>query len=179
MKNEGTAQVHEGTARRYCSKVLLLFESTAHYAQSTARCESTAVMFEVEFSQIQDDGVNIWVSKGRLLFFKNVSIYMQPLRGKRSSQVAYLHKTPIGMITKRGKKIHIICKLIIMCGGMIISLRGSDRLQRKIEAIRIFLAFASYMGFIVYQMDVKSAFLYVGNYRFDETKEQKNETRRT
>ncbi|GJZ02052.1 putative ribonuclease H-like domain-containing protein [Tanacetum coccineum] len=29
----------------------------------------------------------------------------------------------------------------------------------KIEAIRIFLAFASYMGFIVYQMDVKSAFL--------------------
>ncbi|GKB05045.1 putative ribonuclease H-like domain-containing protein [Tanacetum coccineum] len=29
-----------------------------------------------------------------------------------------------------------------------------------IEAIRIFLAFASYMGFIVYQIDVKSAFLY-------------------
>ncbi|GKF22251.1 putative ribonuclease H-like domain-containing protein, partial [Tanacetum coccineum] len=30
----------------------------------------------------------------------------------------------------------------------------------RIEAIRIFLAFASNMGFIVYQMDVKSAFLY-------------------
>ncbi|GKD27377.1 retrovirus-related pol polyprotein from transposon TNT 1-94 [Tanacetum coccineum] len=30
----------------------------------------------------------------------------------------------------------------------------------RIEGIRIFLAFASYMGFIVYQMDVKSAFLY-------------------
>ncbi|GJS66612.1 putative ribonuclease H-like domain-containing protein [Tanacetum coccineum] len=30
----------------------------------------------------------------------------------------------------------------------------------RIEAIRIFLAFASYMGFIVYLMDVKSAFLY-------------------
>ncbi|GJX89270.1 putative ribonuclease H-like domain-containing protein [Tanacetum coccineum] len=30
----------------------------------------------------------------------------------------------------------------------------------RIEAIRIFLVFASYMGFIVYQMDVKSAFLY-------------------
>nr|GEW21469.1 putative ribonuclease H-like domain-containing protein [Tanacetum cinerariifolium] len=30
----------------------------------------------------------------------------------------------------------------------------------RIEAIRIFLAFASYMGFIVYQIDVKSAFLY-------------------
>nr|GEY55678.1 hypothetical protein [Tanacetum cinerariifolium] len=30
----------------------------------------------------------------------------------------------------------------------------------QIEAIRLFLAFASYMGFLVYQMDVKSAFLY-------------------
>nr|GEV55982.1 ribonuclease H-like domain, reverse transcriptase, RNA-dependent DNA polymerase [Tanacetum cinerariifolium] len=30
----------------------------------------------------------------------------------------------------------------------------------RIEAIRIFLAFTSYMGFIVYQMDVKSALLY-------------------
>nr|GEU48276.1 putative reverse transcriptase, RNA-dependent DNA polymerase [Tanacetum cinerariifolium] len=30
----------------------------------------------------------------------------------------------------------------------------------KIEAIRLFLAYASYMGFTVYQMDVKSAFLY-------------------
>ncbi|GJT86265.1 putative ribonuclease H-like domain-containing protein [Tanacetum coccineum] len=29
-----------------------------------------------------------------------------------------------------------------------------------IEAIRLFLAFASYMGFTIYQMDVKSAFLY-------------------
>nr|GFA10185.1 putative ribonuclease H-like domain-containing protein [Tanacetum cinerariifolium] len=30
----------------------------------------------------------------------------------------------------------------------------------RIEAIRLFLAFASYMGFMVYQKDVKSAFLY-------------------
>ncbi|GJV88350.1 putative ribonuclease H-like domain-containing protein, partial [Tanacetum coccineum] len=30
----------------------------------------------------------------------------------------------------------------------------------RIEAIRIFLDFASYMGFIVYQMNVKSVFLY-------------------
>nr|GEW18879.1 putative ribonuclease H-like domain-containing protein [Tanacetum cinerariifolium] len=33
-------------------------------------------------------------------------------------------------------------------------------LVARIEAIRIFLVFASYIGFIVYQMDVKSAFLY-------------------
>nr|GEU69594.1 putative ribonuclease H-like domain-containing protein [Tanacetum cinerariifolium] len=30
----------------------------------------------------------------------------------------------------------------------------------RIEAIRLFLAFSSFMGFMVYQMDVKSAFLY-------------------
>ncbi|GJY91446.1 putative ribonuclease H-like domain-containing protein [Tanacetum coccineum] len=30
----------------------------------------------------------------------------------------------------------------------------------KIEAIRLFFAYASFMGFVVYQMDVKSAFLY-------------------
>ncbi|GKF18721.1 ribonuclease H-like domain-containing protein [Tanacetum coccineum] len=30
----------------------------------------------------------------------------------------------------------------------------------RIEAIRLFLAYASFMGFIVYQIDVKSAFLY-------------------
>nr|GEW03045.1 putative ribonuclease H-like domain-containing protein [Tanacetum cinerariifolium] len=33
-------------------------------------------------------------------------------------------------------------------------------LVARIEAIRIFLAFASYMGIIIYQMDLKSAFLY-------------------
>nr|GEV34857.1 retrovirus-related Pol polyprotein from transposon TNT 1-94 [Tanacetum cinerariifolium] len=31
----------------------------------------------------------------------------------------------------------------------------------RIEAIKLFLAYASFMGFLVYQMDVKSAFLYV------------------
>ncbi|GKF49457.1 putative ribonuclease H-like domain-containing protein, partial [Tanacetum coccineum] len=30
----------------------------------------------------------------------------------------------------------------------------------RIEAIRLFLAYASFMGFLVYQMDVNSAFLY-------------------
>nr|GEX23667.1 hypothetical protein [Tanacetum cinerariifolium] len=35
-----------------------------------------------------------------------------------------------------------------------------DERDILIEAIRIFLAFASFMGFIIYQMDVKSTFLY-------------------
>ncbi|GKA13734.1 putative ribonuclease H-like domain-containing protein [Tanacetum coccineum] len=34
----------------------------------------------------------------------------------------------------------------------------SKALVQRIEAIRLFLAFASFMGFIVYQMDVKSTF---------------------
>nr|GEV75510.1 ribonuclease H-like domain, reverse transcriptase, RNA-dependent DNA polymerase [Tanacetum cinerariifolium] len=35
-----------------------------------------------------------------------------------------------------------------------------DIVVARIEAIRLFLAYASFMGFMVYQMDVKSAFLY-------------------
>ncbi|GKE75797.1 putative ribonuclease H-like domain-containing protein, partial [Tanacetum coccineum] len=34
------------------------------------------------------------------------------------------------------------------------------RNKARIKGIRLFLAYASFMGFLVYQMDVKSAFLY-------------------
>nr|GEU92190.1 hypothetical protein [Tanacetum cinerariifolium] len=37
---------------------------------------------------------------------------------------------------------------------------GKRATVARIEAIRLFLAYASFMGFMVYQMDVKSAFLY-------------------
>ncbi|GJU43934.1 retrovirus-related pol polyprotein from transposon TNT 1-94 [Tanacetum coccineum] len=40
------------------------------------------------------------------------------------------------------------------------ALQDDSWVEAIIEAIRLFLAFASFMGFIVYQMDVKSAFLY-------------------
>ncbi|GJV21992.1 putative ribonuclease H-like domain-containing protein [Tanacetum coccineum] len=39
-------------------------------------------------------------------------------------------------------------------------LKGKRATRTKIEAIRLFLAYASFMRLIVYQMDVKSAFLY-------------------
>ncbi|GKF05697.1 putative ribonuclease H-like domain-containing protein [Tanacetum coccineum] len=38
--------------------------------------------------------------------------------------------------------------------------KGKRAIGTKIEAIRLFLAYASFMRFIVYQMDMKSAFLY-------------------
>nr|GEV87468.1 uncharacterized mitochondrial protein AtMg00810-like [Tanacetum cinerariifolium] len=37
---------------------------------------------------------------------------------------------------------------------------GKRAIVARIEAIRLFLTYASFMGFMVYQMDVKSAFLY-------------------
>nr|GFB07280.1 uncharacterized mitochondrial protein AtMg00810-like [Tanacetum cinerariifolium] len=37
---------------------------------------------------------------------------------------------------------------------------NEDNVVARIEAIRLFLAYASFMGFPVYQMDVKSAFFY-------------------
>nr|GEV40305.1 putative ribonuclease H-like domain-containing protein [Tanacetum cinerariifolium] len=40
------------------------------------------------------------------------------------------------------------------------SMTGVVKDQARIEAIRLFLAYASFMGFMVSQMDVKSAFLY-------------------
>ncbi|GJU17962.1 putative ribonuclease H-like domain-containing protein [Tanacetum coccineum] len=40
-----------------------------------------------------------------------------------------------------------------------VRLNKGDETRFKFK-IRLFLAFASYMGFLVYQMDVKSAFLY-------------------
>ncbi|GJW57435.1 retrovirus-related pol polyprotein from transposon TNT 1-94 [Tanacetum coccineum] len=44
----------------------------------------------------------------------------------------------------------------------LLELNGSGRIRwmnMRPEAIRIFLAYAAYMGFVVFQMDVKSAFL--------------------
>nr|GEV32645.1 hypothetical protein [Tanacetum cinerariifolium] len=49
-------------------------------------------------------------------------------------------------------------------------------LVARIEAIRLFLAFASYMGFMVYQMDVKSTFLY-GRGTIDKTLFLKKDSR--
>ncbi|GJX30200.1 retrovirus-related pol polyprotein from transposon TNT 1-94 [Tanacetum coccineum] len=38
--------------------------------------------------------------------------------------------------------------------------KGKRAIRTKIEVIKLFLAYVSFIGFIVYQMDVKSAFLY-------------------
>nr|GEU58947.1 hypothetical protein [Tanacetum cinerariifolium] len=43
---------------------------------------------------------------------------------------------------------------------VLVDLPHGKRAIARIEAIRLFLAYASFMGFMVYQMDVKSAFLY-------------------
>nr|GEV82891.1 putative ribonuclease H-like domain-containing protein [Tanacetum cinerariifolium] len=43
---------------------------------------------------------------------------------------------------------------------MLLSFTGGTQEVARIEPIRLFLAYASFMGFMVYQMDVKSAFLY-------------------
>nr|GEX60473.1 putative ribonuclease H-like domain-containing protein [Tanacetum cinerariifolium] len=48
----------------------------------------------------------------------------------------------------------------IAIGTKLILKNKRDARVARIEAIRLFLAFASYMGFMVYQIDVKSVFLY-------------------
>nr|GEY84573.1 putative ribonuclease H-like domain-containing protein [Tanacetum cinerariifolium] len=58
--------------------------------------------------------------------------------------------------------VHIMMKLRVH--RLILTTWNSPQLVfapvARIEAIRLFLAYASFMGFIVYQMDVNSAFLY-------------------
>nr|GEU36739.1 hypothetical protein [Tanacetum cinerariifolium] len=44
-------------------------------------------------------------------------------------------------------------------GWIIVMQEELNHFKKRLEAIRIFLAYASYMGFIVYQMDMKSSFL--------------------
>ncbi|GJW19396.1 ribonuclease H-like domain-containing protein [Tanacetum coccineum] len=58
--------------------------------------------------------------------------------------------------TTRVHKDHPLEQII----GDIQSAPQTRRTTRMIEAIRIFLAYPSFMNFIVYQMDVKSTFLY-------------------
>ena len=60
---------------------------------------------------------------------------------------------------------------VIVCNKAYLVVRGFRQIERldytevyapvaRLEAIRIFLAYASYMGFTVHQMDVKTVFLY-------------------
>nr|GEZ73937.1 putative ribonuclease H-like domain-containing protein [Tanacetum cinerariifolium] len=44
--------------------------------------------------------------------------------------------------------------------SVLVDLPNRKKAITRIEAIRLFLAYASFIGFMVYQMDVKSAFLY-------------------
>nr|GEV07819.1 putative ribonuclease H-like domain-containing protein [Tanacetum cinerariifolium] len=57
------------------------------------------------------------------------------------------------ILTTRVHKDHPVSQII----G---ELTTAPQTRTRIEAIRLFLAYASFMGFMVYQMEVKSAFLY-------------------
>ncbi|GJY59790.1 ribonuclease H-like domain-containing protein [Tanacetum coccineum] len=60
----------------------------------------------------------------------------------------------------RNKANELLPKVITRRRGYLTMMNEVFAPVARIEAIRIFLAYASYMGFTVYQMDVKSAFLY-------------------
>nr|GEW03943.1 uncharacterized mitochondrial protein AtMg00810-like [Tanacetum cinerariifolium] len=71
--------------------------------------------------------------------------------------------------TTRVHNVHPVTQIIgdlsLVIGWLKIKEEGIDYEEvfapiARIEAIRLFLAYASFMGFMVYQMDVKSAFLY-------------------
>ncbi|GKB50713.1 putative ribonuclease H-like domain-containing protein [Tanacetum coccineum] len=92
-------------------------------------------------SKICSSNMGSIVNKGR-------TVAIQDSEGMDSCRFAY-EKKAVGTNGSTG-----ISRMKECCGLEI---------RQEIEAIRIFLAFASYMGFIVYQMDVKSAFSYGNN----------------
>nr|GFB44132.1 putative ribonuclease H-like domain-containing protein [Tanacetum cinerariifolium] len=95
----------------------------------------------------------VWILDIRILLFNNLPY------GKRAIGTKWVYKNK-----KDERGIVIRNKARLVAQGHTQE-EGIDYEEvfapvARIEAIRLFLAYASFMGFPVYQMDVKSAFLY-------------------
>ncbi|GJT34580.1 putative ribonuclease H-like domain-containing protein [Tanacetum coccineum] len=104
-----------------------------------------------------------WVEamQEELLQFKlqKVWILVDLPKGKRPIGVKWIFKNKTD---KRGIVIRNKARLVAQGYTQEKGIEYDDvfALVARIEAIRLFLAYASFMGFMAYQMDVKSAFLY-------------------
>ncbi|GJY64588.1 retrovirus-related pol polyprotein from transposon TNT 1-94 [Tanacetum coccineum] len=87
----------------------------------------------------------------------------QPLVKKHSQQNRTNHKYHTELFDLHFKLQKVWVLVDFPYGKKVIGTKWvfrNKRDERKSEEIRLFLAFTSYMGFTVYQMDVKSAFIY-------------------
>ncbi|GKA16230.1 putative ribonuclease H-like domain-containing protein, partial [Tanacetum coccineum] len=90
---------------------------------------------------------------------KRIAKALNLAKGKRPIGVKWIFKNKID---ERGIVIRNKARLIIQGYTQEEGIDYDDvfALVEIIEAIRLFLAYASFMGFIFYQIDIKSAFLY-------------------
>ncbi|GJR16872.1 gag-pol polyprotein [Tanacetum coccineum] len=64
------------------------------------------------------------------------------------------------LMQKNPKKKNLSCKAKGYAQKEGIDFKDSFALVARLEAVRLFIAYATHKSFIVYQMDVKTAFLY-------------------
>ncbi|GKF96566.1 putative ribonuclease H-like domain-containing protein, partial [Tanacetum coccineum] len=104
-----------------------------------------------------------WVEamEEELLQFKlqQVWILVDLPNGKKAIRIKWVFKNKK---YKRGIVIRNKARLVAQCHRQEEGIDYEEVFapMARIEAIRFFLAYASFMGFLVYQMDVRSAFLY-------------------
>ncbi|GJV66536.1 putative ribonuclease H-like domain-containing protein [Tanacetum coccineum] len=94
---------------------------------------------------------------------KNIETTMNTLddlpKGKRTTRTKWVYRN------KKDKRGIVVRNKVRLVAQGYTQVEGIDYDEvfapvARIEAMRLFLAYASFMGFIMYQMDVKSAFLY-------------------
>nr|GEW64691.1 putative ribonuclease H-like domain-containing protein [Tanacetum cinerariifolium] len=156
----GSLRVPTGNIPVHAAATMVPFDDVPVYTRS-----STDIIFDdeptIRFPYLSDLG-NHDPSPG--IFFS--SSYDDEFDSAHNNVSSSMEVSP--METKRINTIHPQ-SLIIRDPTSIVQIRSKEEgidydevfaPVARIEAIRLFLAFASYMGFPVYQMDVKSAFLY-------------------
>nr|GEV49585.1 putative reverse transcriptase domain-containing protein [Tanacetum cinerariifolium] len=128
----------------------------------------------VTTNSVDSDGVEADVSNMETTITASPTLTLRIHKDHPKSQIIGLVDTPIQTRNKskevlKNKKdergIVIRNKAMLVAQGHTqeerIDYDEIFALYARIEAIRLFLAYASFMGFTVYQMDVKNAFLYV------------------
>nr|GFA66007.1 hypothetical protein [Tanacetum cinerariifolium] len=135
------------------------------YSDNSINEVNVAELEDITYSDDEDD-------VGAEADFNNLetSITVSPISTTR------VHKDhPVSQIIEEPKRVHqalkdprwieamqkVLLQFKMQKVWVLVDLsHGKRAIVARIEAIRLFLAYVSFMGFMVYQMDVKSAFLY-------------------
>nr|GEV91899.1 putative ribonuclease H-like domain-containing protein [Tanacetum cinerariifolium] len=165
QNNDGDAafdgKEHDFDAKKFESEVIVSPSSSAQLRKQDDKTKKEAKGKSHRVHQALKDPSWIEAMKEELLQFKmqKVWVLVDLPQEKRAigTKWVFKNKNDESGIVVRNKAI-LIAQGHTQEEG--INYEEVFALVERIEAIRLFLAYASFMGFMVYQMDVKSAFLY-------------------